>query len=226
MTKSTNNIDVDVSMNGQKLEVTSFKNVRATLCKNGTCSAEIRVRFASAMAAVARLSRIWRCNSTSFKSKFKLYNSLVTCILLCGCETWTLLAYSEKRDPGFRNQLPEETPPYLLLGAQVQRPFAGQDQRPREFIGTSSVKRRKLAWFGHVTRHDSLSQTDLHGTLEGGQHRGRQRKCWMGNIKEWTSLPLPELLKCPPAENSGRGSLLNRPLCPPDNRIGQRTELN
>ena len=58
----------------------------------------------------------------------------------------------------------------------------------------ASVKRRKLAWFGHVTLHDSLSETVLQGTLEGGQHRGRQRKCWMDNIKEWTSLPMSELI--------------------------------
>ena len=37
----------------------------------------------------------------------------------------------------------------------------------------ATVKRRKLAWFGHVTGHDSLPKTILQGTLEGG----RQRKC-------------------------------------------------
>ena len=30
----------------------------------------------------------------------------------------------------------------------------------------------------------------------------------------------------PPAEKTGRGSLLNRPSCPPDDSIGQGTELN
>ena len=58
----------------------------------------------------------------------------------------------------------------------------------------ATVKRRKLAWFGYDTRHDSPSKTILQGTLEGGRRRGRQRKCWMGNIKEWTFLPTPELL--------------------------------
>ena len=37
------------------------------------------------------------CNTISFASKFKLYKSLVTSILLYGCEAWTLLADSEKR---------------------------------------------------------------------------------------------------------------------------------
>ena len=47
----------------------------------------------------------------------------------------------------------------------------------------ATVRRRKLAWFGHVTRHDSLSKTILQGTLEGGRRCGRQRKCWMNNIR-------------------------------------------
>ena len=58
----------------------------------------------------------------------------------------------------------------------------------------ATVKRWKLAWFGHVTRHDNFSKTILQGTLEVGRRRGRQRKCWMDNIKEWTSLPMSELL--------------------------------
>ena len=47
MTNSTNNISADISMKGQKLEnVTSFKNLGATLCKDGTCLAEVRIKIA------------------------------------------------------------------------------------------------------------------------------------------------------------------------------------
>ena len=122
MTNSTINISADISTNGQKLEeATSFKYMEATSCKDGTCSAEVRIKIASAMEAKTRLNRIWGCNTISFARKFELYESLVTSILLYGWETPTLLADSEKLDPGFRNQAHEETSPYLLLGAQDQR---------------------------------------------------------------------------------------------------------
>ena len=92
MTNSTN-ISTDASMNGLKLEeVASFKYQGATLCKNGTCSPEVRIRIASAMA---RLERISWCNIIRFASKFKLFRSPVTSIVLYGCETRTLLAASK-----------------------------------------------------------------------------------------------------------------------------------
>ena len=52
--------------------------------------------------------------------------------------------------------------------------------------------RRKLVLFGH-TRHGSVFKTILKGTLGDGRRRSRQRKCWEDNIKEWTSLLMPEL---------------------------------
>ena len=64
---------------------------------------------------------------------------------------------------------------------------------PQESL-PETVKRRKLAWFGHVTRLDGLPKIIFQGTLEGGRRRGEQRQCWMDTIKEWTSLPMSELL--------------------------------
>ena len=50
------------------------------------------------------------------------------------------------------------------------------------------VKRRKLQWYGHVSRSLGLSKTILQGTVKGGRRQGRQRKRWEDNIREWTSL--------------------------------------
>ena len=94
MTNSTNNISADISMNCQKLEgLTTSKYLHATLRKDGTYSAEVRVRIASAMAAMARLNRIWRCNTLSSASKFKLYKSLVTSALFYGCKHGSCLLF-------------------------------------------------------------------------------------------------------------------------------------
>ena len=49
------------------------------------------------------------------------------------------------------------------------------------------VKRRKLQWYGHVSRSSGLAKTILQGTVKGGR-QGRQRKRWEDNIRKWTGL--------------------------------------
>ena len=47
---------------------------------------------------------------------------------------------------------------------------------------------------GMLQRHDSLSKTVVQGRVEAGRRRGLQRKGWKDNVKEWTFLPMSELL--------------------------------
>ena len=158
-----------------------------------------------------------------------LYKYLVTSILLCGCETWNLLADSDKKKERKKRIQAFETKCLGNFSASPTlstRPTTGCGVRSTSLWvpGTllATVKRRKLAWVGHVNRHNSLSKTILQGTLEDGRCRSRQKKCRIDNIKQWTSLPMPELL--------------TRALCRKDwkkisaklssNPTGQGTELN
>ena len=50
------------------------------------------------------------------------------------------------------------------------------------------VKRRKLQWYGHVSRSSHLAKTISQGTVKGERRQGRQKKRWGGNIKEWTGV--------------------------------------
>ena len=55
------------------------------------------------------------------------------------------------------------------------------------------MKRRKLKWYGHVSRSSGLGKAILQGTVKKGRRQGRQRKRWKDNIREWTDL---EFAKC------------------------------
>ena len=55
MNNSMNIASADISMNSQKLEqMTSSKYLGAAQCKSGTCSAEVFIRIALAMARLNR----------------------------------------------------------------------------------------------------------------------------------------------------------------------------
>ena len=53
------------------------------------------------------------------------------------------------------------------------------------------AKRRKLHWYGHVSRSSGLAKTILQSTVKGGRRLGRQRERWEDNIREWTGLEFP-----------------------------------
>ena len=84
--------------------------------------------------------------------------------------------------------------------------------RPTRAPPSNPVKRRKLTWFGHVTRHKTLPKTILQGTLEGGRKHGRQHESWLDNVKEWTRMDSPTLLR---AAKDRTCWPKHRPSCPP-----------
>ena len=69
---------------------------------------------------------------------------------------------------------------------------------PHEDLLTT-VKRRKLQWYGRVFRSSGLAKTILRGTVKGGRRPGRQRKRWEDNIRERTGLEIAKSQKA--AEN-------------------------
>ena len=73
------------------------------------------------------------------------------------------------------------------------------------------VKRRKLQWYGHVSRSSGLAKTTLQGTVKGRRRQGRQRKNWEDSIREWTGL---EFAKCQRAvENREKCRKLAEIIC-------------
>ena len=119
------------------------------------------------------------------ESKSKLYKASVFSIPLYGCETQTLLTVSEKRVQGFETKCLLKLLRIPFLEHKTNDWFWSKInfiERPQEPL-LVTVKRQKVAWFGHVTRHDSLSITILQGTLESGRRRSRQRKGWMEDVK-------------------------------------------
>ena len=68
------------------------------------------------------------------------------------------------------------------VGAKIQRAIG-----PYEDL-LMIVKRRKLQWYGHVSRSSGLAKTILLSTVKGGRRQGRQRKRLEDNIREWTGL--------------------------------------
>ena len=74
-----------------------------------------------------------------------------------------------------------------MLPTRKSVPRSSKHIGPHEDILTI-VERRKLQWYGHVSRSSGLAKTILQGTVKGGRRQSRQKKMWEDNIREWTGL--------------------------------------
>ena len=66
-----------------------------------------------------------------------------------------------------------------------------------------TVKRRKLQWYGHVSRSSGLAKNHLARHSERGK-KTRQRKRWEVNIREWTGLEFAKSQRAVENRENGR----------------------
>ena len=117
-----------------------------------------------------------RSREISFKIKFNLYNSLILPTLLYGSETWNLLEESTIDFFEFKSHRRMLNITYRQRKANV---YIHEEIISR--IGSyerilQKVKRRKISWFGHMSRHDTLENTILQGRVEGTRKKGRPKR--------------------------------------------------
>ena len=117
-------------------------------------------------------------------------HSLVISIFLHACESWTLTPELQRRIQAmemrcYRKILRNSYKDHVT--SEEVRAKTQQATRPHEDLLTI-VKRRKLQWYGHVSRSSDLAETILQGTVKDGRRQGKQRKRWEDNIREWTGL--------------------------------------
>ena len=80
------------------------------------------------------------------------------------------------------------------------------------------VRRRKLQWYGHVSRSSGLAKTILQGTVKERRRQGGQRKRWEDNIREWTGLEFGKSQRAVENRENGENWLQNHLWCPNDPR--------
>ncbi|KAK2178203.1 hypothetical protein NP493_554g00028 [Ridgeia piscesae] len=106
-------------------------------------------------------------------------------IFLYACESWTVTADTERRIQAMEMRCLRK-----LLGITYGDHMSNEEVRnrtrqaiePHEDLLTT-VKRRKLKWYGHVTRFTVLTKTILQG------HSARREKM-RKTEKEWTGMTL------------------------------------
>ena len=145
---------------------------------------------------------------------------LVTSIFLYACESWTLTAELQRRIRAMEMSCYRKILHNLHKDHITKEEVYVKIQRattPHEDLLTM-VKRRKLQWYGHVSRSSGMAKTILQGTVKGGRRQGRPRKRWEDNIREWTGLEFGKSQRAVENRENGGNWLQNHLWCPNDPR--------
>ena len=157
MTNNTSGINTGITVNGQKIEtVTSCRYLGSVITDEGS-KPEILSRIAQTTAALTKLKTVWNDRSISLSSKIRLMRSLVTSVYLYACESWTLTAGLQRRIQAMEMRCYRKI---LRISYKDQVTNEEVYAKIQQAIGLhedlTTVKRRKLQWYGHVSRSSGV----------------------------------------------------------------------
>ena len=141
-------------------------------------------------------------------------------IFLYACESRTLTAELKRRIQVTEMRYHRKILQHLAQRPCYQRGSLCQIQKaigPHKDLLTI-VKRRKLQWYGHVSRSSGVAKTILQGIVKGGRRQVRQRKRWEDSIRKWTGLEFAKSQWAVENKENGKNWLRNHLWCPDDPR--------
>ena len=212
MTDNPNGFQREINIKGQRLEeVENFKYFGAIISNEGS-----KPKIAQTTAALSRLKIKWRDKNISLASKVKLIRTLILSTFLYAYESWTLTAEIERMI-----QALEMRSYRRLLNISYKDHMTNGEVRNRiqNAIGVHDdllniVKKRKLRWYGHISRSSGMAKTILQGTVKEARREGTQKKRWEGNIKEWTGMGFRDSLRAAEDREGWKGIVATSSVVP------------
>ena len=125
----------------------------------------------------------------AISSKIRLIRYLTMSIFLYACETWTITAGIDRRIQALDMRCFRK-----LLGISYRDHITDEEVNarighaigPYEYLLTSKKTQNEVVRARHAIIW--TGQDYPTGNSSGGRRRGRQRKQWKDNVKEWTGL--------------------------------------
>ena len=171
-------------------QLDTFKYLGQLITPDAKNEKEIRARIAMAKGRFEKMYKLFESKQLSLKLKLRMINCYIYSILLYGCETWTLTKVLcdrlEACEMYFLRRMGKISWQQKVTNEQVLKKFGTK----RKLLDT--IKSRKMSFFGHIKRHNTIIKDILEGKVEGRRGRGRPRAAWPDNIRTWADCSLAE----------------------------------
>ena len=131
--------------------------------------------------------------------------TLILSTFLYACESWTLTAELKRMIQALEMRCYRNNRRLLNISYKDHVTNEEVHNRIQKATGVQDdltmVKKRKLRWYGHISKSSGKAKTILQGTVKGAR-RGTRKKRWEDNIKDWTAM---EFGDSPRAAKTGKG---------------------
>ena len=188
----------EVNVKGQRLtQVKQYKYLGTTIEHTGQFKTEVAQRINQAKIAFWKKATILKSN-ISMKTRIRIIICYVFSVLSYGCETWTYSKAIDYKINAFemwcyRRML------RISWTSHTTNIDVQQKIGVKETTMLNTLTNRKLSYGVHIMRntsghYDSLLTT-IEGRLNGKRGRGRPRRTWVDDLKDWTGSKRYEKIK-------------------------------
>ena len=168
--------------------VEEFKYLGTTLTNQNSIAEAIKSRLMSGNACYHSVQNLLSSRLLFKNLKIKIYRTIILPVVLCGCETWSLTLWEERKLRMFENMVLRR-----IFGPRRDE-VTGEWRRlhNEELIDLYSspnivrvIKSRRMSWAGHVARMGEERGVCrvLVGKPEGTRPLERPRRRWVDNIR-------------------------------------------
>lgn len=179
----------NIRVSGERLEVVGkYKYLGTWLTEDWESDTEIKTRIEISRSAFNRMRSILSSRNINIPLRIRLLQCYIWPIVLYGCEAWTIKEDTRKRIEAFEmwtyRRMLSISWTQRVTNVEVLR-RVGQSRKLMQ-----TIKKRKVAYLGHIFRHEryDILQLIMMGKIAGKRGVGRRRKSWLRNIREWTGV--------------------------------------
>ena len=117
----------------------------------------------------------------------KIVRACIFPTAIYGCEGWTLTTSDEKKINAFETKCYRRILRIPWIAKRKNTEILKELKVGQDWL-LNNIKARKLSYFGHLKRHDSLERHILEARLEGKRRKGRPTRRWTEDIKKWLQM--------------------------------------